>query len=88
MFVIKVWVAKDGQEFQLAIERLIDLRKLAYLGTLVSVNYITYMACECTIHTHVVVQNLAISLNVCSLGYSVKLKWILTCDTSLLARNC
>lgn len=43
MFVIKVWVAKDGQEFQLAIERLIDLRKLAYLGTLVSVNYITYV---------------------------------------------
>ncbi|XP_065888967.1 UV radiation resistance-associated protein-like [Dysidea avara] len=34
LFVIKVWVAKEGQEFQLAIERLIDLRKLVYLGIL------------------------------------------------------
>ena len=37
VFVIKVWVAKEGQEFQLAIERLIDLRKLVYLGILVSI---------------------------------------------------
>ena len=34
-FVIKVWVAKQGGKFWLALERTIDLKKLMYIGNLV-----------------------------------------------------
>ena len=34
-FVIKVWAAKQGSNFQLAIQRTIDLRRLMYIGNLV-----------------------------------------------------
>ena len=36
-FIIKVWAAKQGDNFQLLIERTINLRRLMYIGNLVKI---------------------------------------------------